>query len=70
MSVSGAFGQLEHARKSLLAHWEETRAAWTDETARRFEEEVMTPLFVRIRQMELGLSRLDVVLRKAHQDCE
>ena len=70
MSVSGAFGQLEHARKSLVAQWEATRVDWTDDTARRFEEDVMAPLLTRIRLLELALGRLDVVLRKAHTDCE
>lgn len=70
MSVRTAFGQLEHARKALLAQWEETRRAWTDENARRFEEEVMTPLMSRIRHLELALNQLDVALRKAQRDCE
>ena len=70
MSVSGAFGQLEHARKSLMDQWEATRALWTDENSRRFEKNVMTPLMVRVRQMELALNQLDKVLRKVHRDCE
>ena len=70
MSVRTAFGQLEHARKGLVAQWEETATAWTDDNARRFEEEVMSPLMSRIRQLELALNQLDVALRKAHRDCE
>lgn len=70
MSVNTAFGQLEHARKSLVAQWDETRVAWTDETARRFEEEFMAPLMIRVRQLEQALSQLDVALRKMRRDCE
>lgn len=70
MSVRTAFGQLEHARKSLLAQWDETRQAWTDENGRRFEEEVIAPLMNRIRQLELALNQLDVALQRAHRDCE
>jgi len=70
MSVNTAFGQLEHARKSLATQWDETRVAWTDETARRFEEEFMAPLMIRVRQLEQALSQLDVALRKMRRDCE
>lgn len=70
MSVSAAFGQLEHARKALAAQWEATRLDWRDDNARRFEADVMDPLMVQVRQMEKALSQLDVVLRKVHRDCE
>jgi len=70
MSVRTAFGQLEHARKGLLENWESTRMAWTDDTARRFEEDVIIPLMGRIRKLELALGQLDVALRKAQRDCE
>lgn len=70
MSVRTAFGQLEHARKSLLSQWEETSRAWTDENHRRFDEEVMAPLMSRIRQMEMALNQLDVAINKARRDCE
>ena len=70
MSVRTAFGQLEHARKSLLEQWEATRVTWTDDNSRRFEEEVIIPLMGRIRKMELALNVLDIALRKAQRDCE
>jgi hypothetical protein len=70
MSVRSAFGQLEHARKGLLAQWETTRLSWNDENARRFDRDVMEPLMIQIQQMEEALNRLDVVLRRVQRDCE
>ena len=70
MSVRTAFGQIEHARKSLAELWEATRIAWTDENSRRFERDVMNPLMACTQQMEMALNQLEVVLRKVRRDCE
>lgn len=70
MGTSAGLGKLKKAAKDLKAQWGETHGVWHDENSRRFEEDLVVPLLVRLEKVELTLAHLGAVLQRMHRDCE
>lgn len=70
MSTYAGLTRLSQAAKDLKAQWEETRAAWHDENAQRFEDDCVLPLLASARRVELSLSHLASVLQEMRRACE
>ncbi|MBU0638020.1 MAG: hypothetical protein KKB50_04085 [Planctomycetes bacterium] len=70
MSVNAGLGKLRHAGKDLRLQWNQTKAAWSDENSRRFEQNHLAPLLARLRTTELTLGQMATILQKLRRDCE
>ena len=69
MGVYEGRGQLSKATKDLMLHWQETHRSWDDAQARRFEENVLVPLQLDVRQAESAMDHMAVLLHQAKHDC-
>jgi hypothetical protein len=69
MGVYEGRGQLSKAIKDLFLHWQETRASWDDAQAKRFEEEVLVPLQLDVRQAESAMDHMAALLHQAKHEC-
>lgn len=68
MATAG-LGKLMQAEKDLRSQWENARADWRDENARQFEQNFVSPLLARLRNVESALVHLGAVLQEARRDC-
>ena len=69
MGVYEGRGQLSKALKDLMTHWHETRLSWDDAQARRFEEQLLVPIQLDVRQAESAMDHMAVLLSQAKHDC-
>jgi hypothetical protein len=69
MGVYEGRGQLTKAFKALMLHWHETRMSWDDAQAKRFEENVLVPLQMDLRQAESAMDHMATLLHQAKHDC-
>ena len=69
MSLPSGAGNLEEARKVLLARWREVRAGWDDDVARRFEEEVVEPLLKDLTRGAQAMMAAGAEAAAARNDC-
>ena len=69
MGVYEGRGQLSKATKDLMNHWQETRHGWDDAQARRFEEAVLVPLQLDVRQAESAMDHMAALLQQAKHEC-
>ena len=70
MSLSAGAGGLEEARKVLLARWREVRSGWSDDVARRFEEDVIEPLAKDLTRGAEAMNAAATQASAARRDCE
>ncbi len=70
MSLSTGAGGLEEARKVLLARWHEVRSGWSDDVARRFEEDVIEPLAKDLTRSAEAMNAAATQASAARRDCE
>ena len=69
MSLPTGAGNLEEARKVLLARWREVRTGWNDDVARRFEEEVIEPLVKDLARGSEAMTAAASEVSAAKNDC-
>jgi len=69
MSLSVGRAMVTDAAKQLHRAWAKTRETWDDETARRFEEELLEPLSPKIRSAVDAIERLSTAANKAEREC-
>ena len=70
MGVHEGQGQLSRATKDLLRHWAGLKGVWTDANAKRFEEDVLVPLEVEVRNASASMAHIASVLSAARRDCQ
>jgi len=63
-------GKLKQAAKDLRRQWDRVHASWADENSRRFEQERIAPLLLRLRTAEMSMARLASIVQHARRDCE
>jgi hypothetical protein len=67
--MSAGSARLKHAMKTLLEHWDATRAQWDDHVAREFEKNHLIPLDQQVEHALRGMDKLSEILIKVRQDC-
>ena len=63
-------GQLKRSAGRLKDRWHETQSVWSDETARKFEDEHLSHLAPQITLTVATIHRLAELLEQAERDCE
>jgi hypothetical protein len=69
MSMTEAHGVLAKATKDLMTTWQNTKMVWTDEQARRFENDILDVLQKDVRQAGEGMDSLGQILSQARREC-
>lgn len=62
-------GRLKRATKMLREQWLLTREVWTDENARKFEEQYLQPLLPQMQLTLAAVNRFAEVMEKAEKEC-
>jgi len=62
-------GRLKRATKMLREQWLLTREVWTDENARKFEEQYLQPLLPQMQLTLAAVNRFAEVMAKAEKEC-
>lgn len=70
MGVHEGQGQLSRATKDLIRHWADLKGVWTDANARRFEEQVLVPIEVEVRNASASMAHMAMLLNSAKRDCQ
>lgn len=58
------------ALTDLRERWQEVRAVWQDEAARKFEDQYLRPLPAQIQQLLTGAQILSEILAKAERELD
>ncbi len=70
MGVHEGQGQLSRATKDLMRHWAGLKGVWTDANAKRFEEDVLVPLEIEVRNASAAMAHMATILSTARRDCQ
>lgn len=70
MGVHEGQGQLGRATKDLLRRWIELKAGWNDTNAKQFEENVIVPIEIEVRNASAAMAQIATVLNNAKRDCQ
>lgn len=69
MSLYEARGNLAKAFKELSIRWLNTKMVWSDDQARRFEEEILLKLERDLKQAGEGIDAMQLLIQQAKRDC-
>jgi hypothetical protein len=69
MSLYEARGNLAKAFKELSIRWVNTKMVWSDDQARRFEEEILLKLERDLKQAGEGIDAMQILIQQARRDC-
>jgi hypothetical protein len=67
--LASGVGRMKQATKILREQWLLTREVWTDETARKFEEQYLQPLLPQMQLTLAAVNRFAEVMEKAEKEC-
>ncbi len=67
--MSAGSSKLQHALKDLRAHWDETKSLWSDQVARDFEKNHLTPLDQQTTTAMRGMADIAEVLSRVRHEC-
>lgn len=67
--LSPVVGSLKFAIRDLRSRWDDTREVWSDEVARRFQEQHIEPLDPVVQNALKAIDRLGQVLVQAYEAC-
>ena len=67
--LTSGVGRMKQATKILREQWLLTREVWTDETARKFEEQFLQPLLPQMQLTLAAVNRFAEVMEKAEKEC-
>ena len=67
--LTSGVGRMKQAMKILREQWLLTREVWTDETARKFEEQYLQPLLPQMQLTLAAVNRFAEVMEKAEKEC-
>ena len=67
--MSAGSSKLQHALKDLRARWDETKSLWSDQVARDFEKNHLTPLDQQTTIAMRGMAEIAEVLSRVRQEC-
>ena len=70
MGVHEGQGQISRAMKDLGRNWTELKTVWTDANARRFEEAVLVPLEMEVKNASAAMAHMAMLLGTARRDCQ
>ena len=70
MCVHEGQGQLSRATKDLIRHWTELKSVWQDSNARRFEETVLVPIEMEVRNASSAMAHMAMILNNARRECQ
>jgi len=70
MGVHEGRGQLHKALKELMLRWRETKLAWNDVMAERFEKETLAPMESDMKTAVAAMDHMANVLHQVRRDCE
>ena len=70
MGVHEGQGQLSRATKDLVRRWAELKGVWTDANAKRFEEAVLVPIEMEVKNASASMAHMAMVLNSARRDCQ
>lgn len=69
MYFGAGTSKLQHALKTLRAHWDSTQDGWRDQVRRDFEERHLAPLDAQVTQTIRAMDTLADVFAKIYRDC-
>ncbi len=67
--MSAGSSKLQHALKDLRARWDETKSLWSDQVARDFEKNHLTPLDQQTTVAMRGMADIAEVLSRVRHEC-
>lgn len=67
--LTTSVGRMKRAMKMLKEEWTIAREVWTDETARKFEEQYLQPLLPQMQLTLAAVSRFAEVMEQAEKEC-
>ena len=70
MSARVGATNLDEAVRELALHWQHTRNYWRDQNALEFERTYLEKLPQMVVRAKSIMEEMDLVLRKARNDCE
>lgn len=70
MGVHEGQGQLSRATKDLVRRWAELKGVWTDANAKRFEEAVLVPIEMEVKNASASMAHMAMILNSARRDCQ
>ena len=70
MGVYEGRGQLAKGTKELMSAWMETKSAWKDQNAERFEKKHILPLEMDLRAAVSAMDVMSQLLATIKRDCE
>jgi hypothetical protein len=70
MGVYEGRGQLAKGMKELIGAWMETKSAWKDQNADRFEKKHIQPLEMDLRAAVSAMDVMSQLLATIKRDCE
>jgi hypothetical protein len=70
MGVHEGQGQLSRATKDLVRHWNDLKAVWHDANAKRFEETVLAPIEIEVKNASAAMAHMAQLLSNAKRDCQ
>ena len=69
INLNAGKAKLAFALKTLLLHWDETKAGWNDPVCKVFEQQYLEPLEPKVAVALRGIERLNQILVTAEQEC-
>lgn len=69
MYFGAGVGKLQHALKTLKAHWEVTEDGWRDGMRQEFQERRLEPLATQSSATLRAMDQLADLFSRIHRDC-
>lgn len=69
MYFGAGTSKLQHALKTLHAHWDATQEGWRDQVRHDFEERTLAPLQSMASQTARAMDDLADLFAKIYRDC-
>ncbi len=69
MYFGAGTGKLQHALKTIRAHWDVTASGWRDQVRRDFEDRTLAPMDSQATQTARAMDELADLFAKIYRDC-
>jgi len=70
MGMQESRGKLARSVKDLMAQWSLTRTSWNDINAERFEQQVLHPLEMDLRNAAGAMDGMGALIAQIRSQCE
>ncbi len=70
MGLQESRGKLSRSFKDLMALWANTKISWNDVNSERFEQTILDPLQMDLRNAAGAMDQMAVLLTQIRHECE